>query len=285
MSGRIKWTEDRIARLVAEGRGRGTGPDYRPWIQVADISSHGRSRRVWSPKTRRTHHLLSDVEYNLFLALEWARDVTDIREQYPLDRIVTQHVAHECGIPHPHYPSTNVCTVMTVDFMVTRVCGGRVFEEAFNAKRSEEADDERSIAKLEIQRRAMALLDTPHHVVFHSDLPIQKIKNIDWIRDSLVKDGELEPRPDFWSDMSARLANELAQQTQPGSRKLNLADYCATFDGRHGLQAGSGLRAARILMYDRTIQVDLSRPELQTMPVASLVINQQSGQRFATGVA
>ena len=33
------------------------------------MSSNGRSRRVWSNKTGRVHHLLSDVEYNLFLAL------------------------------------------------------------------------------------------------------------------------------------------------------------------------------------------------------------------------
>src|SRR5690606_29035753 len=150
--------------------------DYKPWIAVTDVSSSGRSRRVWSPKTGRTHHLLSDVEYQLFLALEWSRDVVDIREQYPLDRDVTQEVANSLGIKHPCYTGTNSPIVMTVDFLITRIQNGAEVEEAYDAKRTEEAEHERAIAKLELQRSVLRLIDVPHHLIFHSDIPQRKVK-------------------------------------------------------------------------------------------------------------
>ena len=86
--GKHQWTEEKIKRWTAEKRGKGTGASYQPWIEVKDVSSLGRSRRVWSPKTGRVHHLLSDIEHDIFLAAEWSSNVQDIREQYPLDREV-----------------------------------------------------------------------------------------------------------------------------------------------------------------------------------------------------
>jgi TnsA endonuclease N terminal/TnsA endonuclease C terminal len=280
--GRIKWTERKISEMAKCGCGRGTGSDYLPWLEVTSVSSLGRSRRVWSPKTGRTHHLLSDVEYGLFLVLEWASDVTDIREQFPLDRDITQDVARLRGVRHPFYPGTNVPTVMTVDFMVTRVRDGLLVQEAFNAKRSEEAEDERSLHKLEIQRRTLALLDVPHHLVFHDELPRQKVKNIEWIRDSLVKEGEVEPQPGYWASMAARMAAELTNPAKPSS---TLVTYCASFDARHGAEPGAGLRAARMLMQERALSVDLGHPEIQALPLAHFKLTAQPGKLRAIGGA
>ena len=41
------------------------------WLTVRDLSSLGRSHRVYGHKTKRTHHLLSDLELAIFLILEW----------------------------------------------------------------------------------------------------------------------------------------------------------------------------------------------------------------------
>lgn len=81
--------EDKLARFLKEGRGQGHGKDYRPWLTVQDVSSLGRSSRIHSCKTDREHHLLSDLETALFLLLDWSGVVTDIREQFPLDRDAT----------------------------------------------------------------------------------------------------------------------------------------------------------------------------------------------------
>lgn len=94
---------------------------------------------------------------------EGSVDVVDIREQYPLERKLTLDVAAEIGAPHPYYPGTHVPTVMTVDFMVTRVKDGRRYMQAFNVKSAEEAEDERSLAKLEVQREALERQGIEHH--------------------------------------------------------------------------------------------------------------------------
>lgn len=278
----IKWTEKKILQMERDGYGRGSGSDYKPWLEVDMVSSLGRSRRVWSAKTGRTHHLLSDVEYRLFLALEWQMDVTDIREQFPLDRDFTQEVANQLGIRHPHYPTTHVPTVMTVDFLVTRLSQGNEYQEAFNAKRTDEAEDENALVKLEIQRSALEKLDISHHLVFHSDIPEQKIKNIDWIRDSLVKEDEEETRPNFWESMTSRMTQALSKGN---GVKTKLAEFCRQFDATHGVESGTGLRAARMLMSERVLLVNLGSPSLADLPVMHFMLTGSRGKLRAMGGA
>ena len=271
--GRIKWTEKKIQQMQADGFGKGTRADYKPWLCVESTSSLGRARRVWSPKTGRTHHLLSDVEYTLFLALEWAQNVVDIREQYPLERECTLEIARSLGIRHPHYPGTTVPTVMSADFLVTKIVNGVKTLEAFNAKRDEEAEDEVSLLKLEIQRSYFEALSIAHHVIFHSQIPKQTISNIAWIRDACLKAGEHEPRPGFYSGLVGRMVSEL----NASPRNIALAAYCEDFDGRHGLAIGTGLRVARMLMHERILKPDLTRKDLAVTPVGQFILTGRHG--------
>lgn len=276
-----KWTEQKIIEMVTAGYGRGTGESYRPWIHVRDLSSTGISRRAPSAKTGRTIQLLSDVEYDLFLLLEWAQEFVDIREQYPLDRDFTLDVARTLGIKHPYYPGTHVPVVLTVDFLCTRMRDKHEEFVAFNAKRTEEAEDEESLRKLEVQRASLELLGIPHHLVFHTDLPAQKVRNIDWIRDSLVKEGESEPRPGYWASMSIRLSQMFSNARQD----LSLSEFCASFDTAHGAVPGTGLRAARLLMYEKVLVPDLSSPTLEQAPLSSFLLAGRAGElRRAGGV-
>jgi hypothetical protein len=280
MGGKIIWSEKKIQQLEAAGYGQGEGANYKPWIEVQMVSSLGRSRRVFSPKTGRTHHLLSDVEFNLFLALEWQTDVTDIREQFPLDRDITQDIARQLSVRHPFYPGTHVPTVMTVDFLITRIRDGQATIVAFNAKRTEEAEDERSLEKLEIQRETLSLLEIPHHLVFHSDIPLVNIKNIGWIRDSLVKDGEEEPHRGFWDSMTSRMQEAIAGATR---QDTTLSALCGKFDAIHGTQQGTGLRAARMLMAQRVLSADLTSDSLADTPLSKFTLTQAPGQLRAVG--
>jgi hypothetical protein len=280
--GPVKWTEKKIQEMEAAGFGKGVGADYNPWVTVESFSSLGRSRRVWSHKTGRTHHLLSDVEYRLFLSLEWQLDTVDIREQYPLDRNLTQDVARNLSIRHPFYPGTHVPAVMSVDFLVTKQLGAERVVEAFNAKRDEEAEDEESLLKLEVQREYFEQMGVPHHVIYHSQIPKQNVDNIDWIREALLKPGEEEPRPGYFGALSARMASELAQMP---NRSASLASYCRDFEANHGLERGTGLRTARILMQDRVLKANLSSFDLAAEPLSTFVVTGQHGKLRAVGGA
>lgn len=264
MARHIKWTEDKIRSMQAQGRGKGKGPTYIPWVQVSDFSSHGNSRRVFSHKTGRVHHLLSDVEWHLFLLLEFASDVTDIREQYPLGRDDSLSIAAQLGIKHPTYAGTTIPEVMTADFFVTRQRNNAPALEAFNCKRTEEAEDARSLEKLEIQRSYFNGCDIPHHLVFHSMLPKTKVKNIEWIRSAQLQQDEIEPYDGYFQEHCQRFSFELASHT----RSYSLSDYCEQYDTRCGAMPGTGLRIARMLLQNGHIVTDLNEPNLAAAPVS-----------------
>jgi hypothetical protein len=264
--------------MQAEGVGEGHLGAYKPWIQVKDISSLGRSRRIWSAMTQRTHHLLSDVEYQLFVALEWQRDVFDIREQFPLDRCFTQDIARSLGITHPHYPTTEVPMVMTVDFLVTVKTGSGTNLIAFNAKPAEEAEDQRSLLKLEIQREYFEQLGIEHHVVFSCEMPPNNIANIGDIREAPLRPDEAEPRPGYFADLCQRMLGDMPNRP----KEMPLAAYCSEFDARFGCPTGAGIRVARILMWERTLVPDLSSPDLNREPLAKFVL---SGKPTLTSVS
>ena len=71
-------------KWIKDGRGDGELSSYKPWLTVRDLSSLGRSHRVYGHKTKRTHHLLSDLELAIFLILEWNLLIQEMQEQFPL---------------------------------------------------------------------------------------------------------------------------------------------------------------------------------------------------------
>jgi hypothetical protein len=274
------WTENLIARMQKSGYGQGTGINYQPWLHVQSVSSRGVSRRVWGHKTQREHHLLSNIEFNLFLCLEWSRDIVDIREQFPLDRELTRAIAESLGIRHPHYPGTHVPTVMTVDFLVTRMSHGREILEAFNAKTEDEAEDELSLQKLEIQHEACALLNIKHHIVFDTSIPKQTTVNIGWVRDALPKPNEQELWPGYFEELANRMEVELGANLPD----TTLQAYCANFDSRFGASQGVGLRVARMLIHKRILKTDMECPDLAGQRMDAFVMTgSQSRLRIIRG--
>lgn len=280
MATKIKWSEERIRKLEAEGRGKGLGATYTPWILVTDFSSLGNSRRVFSYKTGRIHHFMSDVEWQFFLLLEFSDDIIDIREQYPLKREDTQSIAAERRIKHPRYPGTSVPTVMTCDFLVTRQRNAVKSLEAYDCKRTEEAENPRSLEKLEIHRVYFNESDTPHHLVLHSMLPKSKVKNLEWIRSAHVKEGEVEEYPAYFEQHCQRMIVELGKAT----RNQPLSDFCENYDIRSGAMQGTGLRAVRILLSQKALITDLNEPNLAAAPVGMFRAAAKRGLRALGGV-
>lgn len=73
-----------IDRHLKEGRGQGSGIEYKPWLHIQDVSSLVRSTRLKGNKVPRQYEFLSDLERDYFYLLEFSDVVVDIREQYPL---------------------------------------------------------------------------------------------------------------------------------------------------------------------------------------------------------
>ncbi|EIN01543.1 transposon Tn7 transposition protein TnsA [Paraburkholderia hospita] len=263
------WSEELIARRIREGYGDGEGASYKPWVRTADFTSAGRTSRVFSSKFGRTFELVSDVETNSFYMLEFAPSVIQVYEQFRLDRDETLQIAAAHGIAHPCYPGTHVSTVMTADFLVVMGSEDNPRLMAIDCKRSEHAGDPRAIEKLEITRRYFAGRDVPHRLVFHSKLPLTLVRNIEWARGGVIKPGQLDPSPEFLLDKADLMVHELRHST----RSMSLSEYCVSFEQRHGLRQGLGLRIARMLIWEHRIQCGMTTPHLERAPMYSFTAN------------
>ena len=140
---RYGFDEQKIERFHKEGRGKGRGAEYKPWLTIHDVPSRGRSHRLQGIKTGRVHHLLSDLECNFFYLLDWSEPVTDIRERFPLEREATRRIAEGLGINHPIDVATRTPLVMTTDFLIDVVRDERLTLMARTVKMSEDLDKPR----------------------------------------------------------------------------------------------------------------------------------------------
>ncbi|MCN4143638.1 MAG: hypothetical protein LC437_00730 [Thiohalomonas sp.] len=92
-----------IAKRFKEGRGQGIGAAYKPFLEVRDLPSKGRTHRLPSIIHGRVLHLLSDLELATFYLFDWSTFMLDIREHFPLNIDDTVALAEKLGIRHPQY--------------------------------------------------------------------------------------------------------------------------------------------------------------------------------------
>jgi len=269
----VKMNDATVERFLKEGRGQGEGQHYKPWIYIGELPSSGRTGDPMGHKTGRPHQLLSQNEINFFNILEWASDVVDIREQFPLSRTHTLEVAREIGASHPYYPGTHDPAVMTVDFLVTKVRDGKRSLHGYDIKETSEAEDFNSLTKLEITRETLERIDIPHELVFSSQLPKKECEVLAWIQGGLKRRNEMEPYEGFFAEQSAAMAHDLAHTKFKGT----LAEYCADFESRASIAKTTGLRLARMLMQAKVVIPPLSA-NISDLVVSDLVVTAMPGQ-------
>lgn len=178
-SRRYGFNEKKIARFIREGRGQGTGKDYRPWLQVNDVSSLGREHRVYWCKTGREHHFLSDNEYRAFLIFAWSDEVVDIREQFPLDRRETMKIASELGVRHPM--DKGIVLFPTTDLLVTVKNGKKLCLAAYAIKEEQDLSKKRVAELLEIERCYWSDRDVPWKILTNREVKTSATRNLEWI--------------------------------------------------------------------------------------------------------
>jgi hypothetical protein len=245
-----KWNQSVYEQRLREGRGCGSGADYKPWICVQDFASRGVVSRVKGRTTGRVHHLMSNNELAYFYMLDWSDSVTDIREQYPLsDLNCAVRSATQAGIRYPRDNVSGYPYVMTCDFMITTSSGVK----ARTVKQTSELSNKRTLEKLEIERRYWAALGVDWRIVTEREISRQKAKNIEWLysSDGFSIDGyskhELE---------SAR--NMLFNMLNCGLCSIN--EIARIVEGEYFLPAGSGLQLFKQLVLSRRYAVDLTQP-------------------------
>jgi hypothetical protein len=258
-------TEAAIDRCIEEGRGQGRGYDYKPWLLVQDVASQGLASRIKGWKTKRVHHLHSNLELNYFYLLEWSSIVCDIREQYPLLPLEeTLAIAEQCGISHPKDPKTQEPIVMVTDFCITVRQKIGVAEQIRTLKSAKDLQSERTIQKLEIERQYWHSRDISWGIVTENEIPETFARNVHWLHPFLNIE-DLSPLSEL--DIR-RIATALTLGVVEG--KKSLASIAADCDDKLGLEPGIGLSVTRHLIANRQWVVDMNQPIKPSQPLVLL---------------
>jgi hypothetical protein len=279
MMRRVPITADDVARWKTQGLGVGEGAYYKPWIDVRCFSSRGRMSRRLGATTGRVHHLFSDNESCFFLMADYAADVVDIREQFPLfPESATQRVASSLGVRHPSYPRSRTPIVMTTDFLLTRIDkAGKRSLVAFSIK---SADDlcgrsrKSVLTKLEIERRYWLMRGVPWYLFTNAEFDKIVIDNLEWLSYFMVE------RDVDRGAFEAQLPQFLAAFNTPSSQGLMLADRLRECMAMFGTAVSPELAADmfRYCAWHKLINLDLRVPiGLRCIPV---VLPNASDRRF-----
>lgn len=249
---RYGFDEEKLARFLKEERGQGHGKSYRPWLTVQDVSSSGRSSRIYSRKTNREHHFLSDIETALFLLLDWSDSVTDIREQFPLDREETRRIAADMGVRHPADSQSQTDIVMTTDFLVNLRSDDNIAEVARSVKPVSELDNVRTLEKQEIERRYWHAKGVDWGLVTDLDLPAQRVKSLRWLHEMQSLQHMAVPRPGYWDDLCSRFLASLPQATG-----MSVKQFVRLLESTQGFATGEALTVVRHLAANKRVAINL----------------------------
>lgn len=255
----MKAIQRRIRRWRREGPGRGAS--YRPWITVRGQPARGESHRVLGFVTGRLHHLLSRIEFEVFLLLDDDRSVLDIREQFPLiPRGKTEEIARRIKARHPcskHH-------VMTTDFLVTRSGPGGLRQFAVAVKTSKKLGKRRVLGTLEIERRYWSDLGISWVLVTERELDPVRIANLRWLALYRFRN---------WSDFDVIVPRERLDdlfELLKRHASLPLAQACLTADHALDVPRGSALTATHLALANRLWRADLGACRYPLGPLRGL---------------
>lgn len=260
---RYGFDENRINRFIKEGRGQGTGKNYKPWLTVADVPSLGRVHRVFCPKTEREHHLMSDNEYYAFLLQWWDDSVLDIREQYPLlNRKETLEIAARSGIRHPMDPVSRTLWVLTTDLVLTVRNANGNKTVAYAVKEAKALENERTLEKLEIERRYWERREVKWQILTNEQVKNNFTKNLSWILGNEVAKTAPSPFQDY---LLSKIKKELVVK-QRALPRLQMRLLCSSVDEKMDCRPGTTLSVFRKLIEEKKIHVDLNLRSIQDLP-------------------
>lgn len=263
-------SEAEISRKLEEKRGSGHGRDYTPWYYATELSSRGKCSRPFGTKTRRVHHFLSDGERDYFLILDWSKKVVDIREQYPLlPRERTVEICGQLNISYPVDPHTRAVRVLTTDFLIDIEKNGQTHRIARSFKMANDLGDERTLEKLEIERRYWETQGIDWGIVTERHLPDVLVKNLEWL--SRIYDlDDVVLSPQQIGEIQAVLEDPIRRHAG------TLRNLCRDAEARLSLAPGTALTAVRHLLARRIWTVDMNRQiqPNQVLPVLVMTPSQ-----------
>jgi hypothetical protein len=251
------------ASKLKQGRGQGHGKGYQPFLKVREVPSKGLSHRTKGWHTQRIQHLLSTLENNYLLVLDWSQLVVDVREQFPLPLDETLRIAERLSIKHPWVNEQPV--VITTDFLIDIRPGDRIYRFARTLKYVKELSNDRVIEKLEIERTYWAEQGVDWGIVTELDIPEDLVHNLRWLRQGI----HLEDLPGI-DHVDVSYYENALHSILSSNPAWSLAQVGKEVDSRLCLEAGNGLSLIRYFIATRIWQVNMMTKIIPSQPLVLL---------------
>jgi hypothetical protein len=258
----------RTERLIKEGRGQGTGKDYKPWIHVRDFSSQGKVSRIQGWKSGRAIQCLSSLETALARLLDWSDTVIDYYEQFPLLPLEeTLVLAERLGIRVPIEDGEP--RVRTTDFVVELQGQDGVVRQARSVKMATDLSIRSKVLGLELERQYWAARGIDWAIVTDREIPWDMVRNIEWLHAVRTLD-------DYGPIAALPLAEILPvlRKAIDDAETSPLSHVCLATDKHLGLEGGSCLVLVRHQLATKAWRTDMHRlikthEPLSLLPLAS----------------
>lgn len=219
---------------------------YVPYLRTHQaLGASGVKSRIPGRKSKRIHHLMSQLEAKVFRILEWSDDVECIFEQFALDPEMTQRIALDKGFKHPAVPNTGELAVMTSDFLVQKQ--GDHYE-AIAVKATSDLKKSRTLEKLEIEQEFWRSREIPWRIVTEKELPKELCDNLDWVFSA--------PDLGLTQPINQALEGELGLRLTKGT---TIIEACTETDRCLRLEAGTSLNFLRQQLAAKRWRTDMNR--------------------------
>ncbi|GIP52956.1 TnsA endonuclease C-terminal domain-containing protein [Paenibacillus vini] len=248
-----EWNKEKLRRYISEGRGQGEKASYIPWTKTHEFSSKGRATRIFGIKTKRIHHFHSDNQLRAFHMYEWNDSVVDIRECFPLLDVM-EVIDDKANLRFDKFcdKESGEQLVLTTSFLLTvRDPDNKERHLARAIKNSSELTRKISFEKLEIENRYWRAKGIDWKITTDKQLSRQFVKNIEWVRETLLSNEQSNLDKDQLSDV---LLNHFL-----GNSDSAIQDSLRAFDKKIGASNGTGLYLFRYLIATKKIRVDMSK--------------------------
>lgn len=257
---RQRTTAATINKRIKEGRGKGHFAEYKPWLTIHDVPSHGIVIRILGWKSGRLHHYLSEhFELAHHYQMEWALDCIDIREQFPLLPLEkTMYIAQKLGIKHPVDPKTRHPIVMTTDMLLTIRSGEDLKFMAHSIKPAAKLSA-RVLEKLEIEKCFFKDQGIEWALITENQINYNLVKNVEWLHSAKTL------------EETTYLTKEVVYQLEPAlyecikNHDRPLAKITLDLDERAGVSKGTCMNVVRYLIANRLWEVDMNQRIVPTL--------------------
>lgn len=248
------WSKQKFERYIKEGRGQGELENYKPWLTIQDFPSMGRASRILGSKTKRVHHLFSDLETQCFYLWEWDEKVIDIREHYPLLNLYDVVDLDNINVNSFKDKYTNEPYVLTTTFLIlVRTKDGGIDQFARSVKYKLGLEKSTTMEKLELERRYWKEQGVDWAIVTEDDIPKEKTKNIQWFHGVLSE----YKNYDIDEESMVRLCGEFLDYAN--SSHLSIRKLARDFEMKNSLREGTAIFIFKYLLAARVIEIDLNK--------------------------